>query len=443
MKKNEEFKQDFDRWFLGKWTEETYVPTDLEKSQLLIKVKSSSSMKKWMIYTVVLTVLALLLLFLSQRKSMPKHAILTQGQELPELKYSSQHLKENLPEKKKFYDRNTSSTMEKIQGVPPLEEGIELYQPEELIFVDMTPVKMKPNPVHLDSVMKNLGIFFLQSSTTDEGSSFAGVTSEHKLVVAKIVDGAFYVSNVPDPNQTEGGFRPLGMSNTQYVQYAFYDMRPLLFNEGVYRQIVAINALPKVPYYLRKGSPGWRYPSYLDINTNVPQPYTVATRNQYHFMKRIAGKNQVPSLNNERPIYLRQPLRVNQKGEIGLLIGDDFMVESQGDQVLVVSCQAERVSIVKESGIILASHEIRIQKPRFFSQKSRTTYYDESSKRLYMVIETNFSYLWYEVNELTGFAHFLFKTETVWNQPNWKVQNGRLTYEFKGKKIERNLNDVE
>jgi hypothetical protein len=160
-------------------------------------------------------------------------------------------------------------------------------------------------------------------------------------------------------------------------------------------------------------------------------------------MRQIAQREglrgQYPTGQRGRSNYFRKAMRVNYQAKVGLLIGDNFLIKSQGERILVVSCDAERVSMVDQNGIILASHPINIQKPRYFSQKAKYPFYDEESQRLYLIVETNFSYMWFEVDQFTGEAKFIFKTETIWNQPNWKISGGILSYEFKGKNFQQRL----
>jgi hypothetical protein len=199
-----------------------------------------------------------------------------------------------------------------------------------------------------------------------------------------------------------------------------FDVRQLLFNEAIYRKVVAINTLPK-----------------------LPQSKSIAELNQDQNMRQIAQREglrgQYPMGQRGRSNYFRKAMRVNYQAKVGLLIGDNFLIKSQGDRILVVSCDAERVSMVDQNGIILASHPINIQKPRYFSQKAKYPFYDEESQRLYLIVETNFSYMWFEVDQFTGEAKFIFKTETIWNQPNWKISGGILSYEFKGKNFQQRL----
>jgi hypothetical protein len=291
--------------------------------------------------------------------------------------------------------------------------------------------------------MKNLGIFYVQSSTSNEGRDFVGVTAGHELILASLLTGTFSLPNAPDTVKTAGEFRPDGMSGNQYVHYACYDVRQLLFNEAIYRQVLAVNVLPRIAYYMRTAAPGWNNPLGVQMRQEVPQPISNATRNQDENMRRIARQaepgNPYSPYKPGRPFYLRQPMRVNNMAKVGLLIGDNFLIKSQGEKVLVVSCDAERVSVVKQDGVIEASHSIMIEHPRYFSQKAKYPFYDEASRRLFLIVETNFSYLWFEVNQLTGEARYIFKTETIWNDPNWTIKDGTLSYSFKGKSYQRSL----
>jgi hypothetical protein len=258
------------------------------------------------------------------------------------------------------------------------------------------------------------------------------------------MNGSYSLPTSPDTLSTEGGFRPMGMSGNQYVYYAFYDAKQLLFNEAVYRQVLAVNVLPRIAYYMRTAAPGWNSPLGVQMRQEVPQQISNATRNQDENMRRIARQaepgNPYSPYKPGRPFYLRQPIRVNNMAKVGLLIGDNFLIKSQGEKVLVVSCDAERVSIVAQNGVIEASHSITIEYPRYFSQKAKYPFYDEVSGRLYLIVETNFAYMWYEVDQLTGKTRYIFKTETIWNDPKWTISEGIVSYFFKGKTYRHSLN---
>jgi hypothetical protein len=447
MKEQEDIKQDFDRWLMNQWVEEEYVPSPMDRNSVLGNISKNRASKirtRIMLLAIGLSfVCALLFWNVSRKDIQKKNKLIPEKEHVVQQKLDAQEL---VPTGFPIII-SSSSVMDYLFPTYP---SVDMYTgmleiPKEEIFV----LEEHPSPkvliqsVDLDTVMKNLGIFFLQSSTSFQGRNFSGVTSGYELVVASVINGSMSYPNTPDTSSSNGGFRPQGMASNQYVQYSFYDVRQLLFNEAIYRQVLAVNVLPRIAYYMRTSAPGWNNPVGMQMRQEVPQPISNATRNQDENMRRIARQaepgNPYSPYKPGRPFYLRQPIRVNNMAKVGLLIGDNFLIKSQGEKVLVVSCDAERVSVVKEDGVIEASHSITIQHPRYFSQKAKYPFYDEVSGRLYLIVETNFSYMWYEVDQLTGKTRFIFKTETIWNNPNWDIKDGTLSYTYKGKSYQRRL----
>lgn len=448
MKEQEDIKQDFDRWLVNQWKEETYVPSSQDRNIFSKKLHKRRARKIWAI-GLSLALLSLLILGLSLMRS-PK----------PETNKSQQRKNVSIPRPIPEVSKMAIPTKQKRLLIPvnfywndqflpsinePFENlgSLEVPNHEPMIIVQELALIERKNHVNLDTVMMNLGIFFLQTSMSNNGKEFVGVSSGHELVTAHLMEGSLPLPISPDTSSMNGGFRPRGMSGNQYVHYAFYDVRQLLFNEAIYRQVLAVNVLPSVAYYMRTSAPGWNSPVNIHQYQDVLQRRSIAQRYQDQNIRRISEqsdlKNQFPSVKSGRPFYLKQQVRVNNMAKVGLLIGDNFLIKSQGEKVLVVSCDAERVSVVKQDGVIEASHSITIEHPRYFSQKAKYPFYDEASRRLFLIVETNFSYLWFEVNQLTGEARYIFKTETIWNDPNWTIKDGILNYSFKGKSYQRRL----
>jgi hypothetical protein len=445
MKEQEDILREMDHWLIRQWKEEEFVPTSMEKSVVTQWIAKKRRWKRWLNgLTMAIMTILLLLLSLFFTKSVPK-----KEQHKPKVQDLQQEkILENKPTEQSTYVPMKTIALLAVDQLQPsvLEMGEDLEQidlPEKEILAAKVDPLSTGLFVDLDSIMYQLGIFFLQTSTFNKGSHFAGITSRHQLIVSRMLDGSDDYPHSPDSTSSEGGFRPHGMSKNQYVQYAMFDVRQLLFNEAIYRKVLAINTLPRIAYNMRTNAPGWSNPVYSDVNTYVPQPKSIAELNQDQNMRQIAQREglrgQYPIGQRGRSNYFRKAMRVNYQAKVGLLIGDNFLIKSQGDRILVVSCDAERVSMVDQNGIILASHPINIQKPRYFSQKAKYPFYDEESQRLYLIVETNFSYMWFEVDQFTGEAKFIFKTETIWNQPNWKISGGILSYEFKGKNFQQRL----
>lgn len=447
MKEQKDIKQDFDRWLLDQWKEESFVPNAHDRRNFRKKLRFRKFRRKLSVGLTVACILMLLILVVKHYASKEK------GRTTTEIKHTSSQGKQVAFQEKSpttklkatsFFLPSIHSTQEMLIYTMDKEGMLVIPAEEQIVFKMDTIDRSTLGKVDLDTVMKNLGIFYVQSSTSNEGLDFAGITSSHELILATVIYGTYALPRTPDTMSTDGLFRPVGMAGNQCVQYIFLDARPLIFNEAIYRQVVAMNILPRVAYYMRNTTPGWSNPVDNNMRFDVPQVRSIAQRNQdqnmRHINRQANSENQSSPVLTNRPSIMRQGVRVYQKAKIGWYIGDNFLIKSQGEKVLVVSCDAERVSLVKQNGMIEASHSIRIQEPRYFSQKARYPFYDEASRRLFLIVETNFSYLWFEVNPLTGDARYIFKTETIWNNPNWRIENGQLIYEFKGKKMMQSLN---
>jgi hypothetical protein len=446
MKEQKNMKQDFDHWLTRQWVEEEYAPTSIDRILFIQKIKTHKRWKKRVKFTWIafgLLVCICLLHITSTNKLNKKKTNFIPEKKVPVQRMNNPKetvhvLTPLIPHQAPFLNQLYPTLL----GFQETQEVLEMPRVESVVYSEDPIPNAYLQDVDLDSVMKNFGIFYLQSSTSNEGRDFVGVTAGHELVVASLVNGTISLPNSPDTTKTAGEFRPYGMSGHQYVQYSFYDVRQLLFNEAIYRQVLAVNVLPRIAYYMRTAAPGWNNPIGMQMRQDMSPAISNATRNQDQHMRRIARQadpNSPSSYKPGRPFYLRQPVRVNYMAKVGLSIGDNFLIKSQGEKVLVVSCDAERVSVVKEDGVIEASLSISIQHPRFFSQKAKYPFYDEASRRLFLIVETNFAYMWFEVNQLTGETRYIFKTETIWNDPNWAIKDGTLSYIYKGKSYQKRL----
>ena len=48
-------------------------------------------------------------------------------------------------------------------------------------------------------------------------------------------------------------------------------------------------------------------------------------------------------------------------------------------------------------------------------------------------------YLEISMADLPDEARYIFKTETIWNDPNWDIKDEALSYTYKGKSYQRRL----
>lgn len=81
------------------------------------------------------------------------------------------------------------------------------------------------------------------------------------------------------------------------------------------------------------------------------------------------------------------------------------------------------------NGEIVNREKVSIKKPLIYSKKDQRIVLDEVAKELYVLVLTNFGYNWYSLDEYTGTATLELQIDGMWLNPDWKVENGVLSYQ--------------
>lgn len=276
----------------------------------------------------------------------------------------------------------------------------------------------------LDSVIFSHSMNFAESSLSSSGDFFAGLLQDSKtLLVAKNEAGDYPLSENINFKNGEGAFRPVGYPQDQYVYYTFFDV------SSVIQSPVRIHPKSRTIKKRRKSYRDIRMSSFMNGD-----PLINSSRNTYQTQLALATSNnyyedRITPLRAVEFRYSNQP----------------SFIFAQYDQVICFSQGVEKVSIINITGDLLSTSEVITTKPLISSNKGRTILLDKITGNFYMVVETNFSYNFYEVDVNSGKTKYLFKTETVWPEPNWELNNGVLNYErtFENNKVRlsRNINE--
>jgi hypothetical protein len=262
--------------------------------------------------------------------------------------------------------------------------------------------------VELKSAFTEQGFSFIESSVSNSGNFYAALFSDSKtLLVAKNQFGDFPMSEKIEFQNGEGAFRPEGYPKDQYVYYTFFDVSSIIPSE------VKIHPKSSIHQKRRKPNRNIRLNGFLNGD-----PLITSTSNSFQTQLALANSNNY---------YVDRSAMNISKYEFRYSNQPSF-VFAQEDYVVCFSQGAERVSLLNLSGDVLASNDIVTIKPLISSSKGRTILFDKAIGKFYMVVESNFSYNFYEVEIKTGKTNYLFKTETVWANPNWEINEGILTY---------------
>jgi hypothetical protein len=263
--------------------------------------------------------------------------------------------------------------------------------------------------MNLESSIAEQGFSFIESSVSNSGNLYAALFSDSKtLLVAKNEGGDIPLAERIDFQNGEGAFRPNGYPNDQYVYYAFFDVSSIIPSE------VSIHPKASPKQKRRKPNRNIRLSGFLHGD-----PLISNSRNSF--------QTQLALANSTNYYVDRSPMNIS-KYEFRYSNQPSF-VFAQEDQIVCFSQGVEKVSLLNLSGDVLASNEIVTMKPLISSSKGRTILFDKAIGKFYMVVESNFSYNFYLIDIKTGKTNYLFKTETVWANPNWELNNGVLNYE--------------
>jgi hypothetical protein len=279
--------------------------------------------------------------------------------------------------------------------------------------------------VGLDAAIAGQGFSFIESSVSNSGNLYAALFSDSKtLLVAKNEVGDIPLAERVEFQNGEGAFRPNGYPNDQYVYYAFFDVSSIIPSE--------VRIHPKPSYQRKKMKPNRniRLSGFLHGD-----PLISSSRNSFQTQLALANSNNYYVVRNQTNATFYEFRYSNQPSFVFAL----------DEQVVCFSEGAEKVSLLNLSGDILSSNEIVTSKPLISSSKGRTILFDKTEGKFYLVVESNFSYNIYQVDVNTGKTNYLFKTESVWENPNWQISNGILNYEktVENKKVKfsRNINE--
>jgi hypothetical protein len=254
------------------------------------------------------------------------------------------------------------------------------------------------------SIFSNQGLTLDVVSTSQDQSTFAGISKEtSSLIVAQKKTGNYKLPEKIDSSLIEGAFRPEGYSENEYLFFSVYDASSLLIQNKSY----LINST-----YTRRV----RKNSYL-----YNFPWASSTYGYY--------VSQNPSLYGMKNI---QPITTSiiRKGKIiesRKIRTIDLFTET--NSLLVFLDDVSSFIRLNLDGTIASKTEIELKEPIFWSNKGRGVVKDEVTNEYYIYTETNFSYNWYSLNSETGATKFITKMNDVWENPNFRIENGILNYD--------------
>jgi hypothetical protein len=261
------------------------------------------------------------------------------------------------------------------------------------------------------SIFSNQGLALDVVSASQDQSTFAGISKEtSSLIVAQKKIGNYKLPEKIDSSLTEGAFRPEGFSENEYLFFSVYDASSFLTEQK----------------------------SYVNKPLNRPAGNCLSCSNYSSFVMNSFANNQSRSIATfgyyrpqlitvyHRYNYVRTPRSFGIKVKE---VKKDVNLFTEANSIMFFTENVSSLIRLNLDGTLASKTEIELKEPFFWSNKGRGVVKDEVTNEYYIFTETNFSYNWYSLNSETGATKFITKMNDVWENPNFRIEDGQLYYQ--------------
>ncbi len=263
-------------------------------------------------------------------------------------------------------------------------------------------------------------------SLQSNNHSLSALLDKKTLLIMNLMYGAEILPAFPADFGTESWYRPDFFPADQFIHIAFYDVAdwiqdPLSVKLSVNRESDPIHIAP------------WRTSSNLTRNIEGSQYVLTAFDREYPGVFVYRG----PNLINER--NPRSPYRKN------LFVADrpaesfNPLLYYLSDTLVVVSSQAQRITQLSMNGVLFGSKEITFKSKGIHSAKRREPLLDPVDNTLYVLAPTNFHFVFFKVDLITGCATQIYQTASIWPGAEFEIYDGILHYNYKTKEVQVDL----
>jgi len=234
-------------------------------------------------------------------------------------------------------------------------------------------------------VFKFEGTPLFESAASANQTIICGQNKAHtKLIVAQSKVAKFETDSTV--NETENGvFRPTGFDQNAVIQYNIFDKRTL------FRRFHAENI-------------HWG----LVRTTKIAKPVKTkdtTTGNQIDSNPHIHGTRQYIE-----PEY------------------EEYNYNVKNDSIIFISDRVNYVVMMEPSGTILSKAQIEITEPFVYYLGEKRALFDAATGKVYICVATLYHFNFYELEPANGQTNFLMQLNDVWPNPNFQIENGKLSY---------------
>jgi hypothetical protein len=251
-------------------------------------------------------------------------------------------------------------------------------------------------------VFKFEGTPLFESAASANQTIICGQNKAHtKLIIAQSKVAKFDTDSTV--NETENGvFRPTGFDQNAVIQYNIFDKRTLFRRfhaESIHWGLVRTTKIAKPVKIEAQPEPNSK------PEKTRPEKINTSTGYQIDSDPHIHGTRQYIE-----PEY------------------EEYNYNVKNDSIIFISDRVNYVVMMEPSGTILSKAQIEITEPFVYHLGEKRALFDAATGKVYICVATLYHFNFYELEPANGQTNFLMQLNDVWPNPNFQIENGKLSY---------------
>jgi len=256
--------------------------------------------------------------------------------------------------------------------------------------------------------LQNSGLTFRKISISKDGRYAAGlVGNQNTLCYFEKKIGEYHLNSNLNLSDFQGAFRPKNFPKNEYIYYVFVDVTGVTCRE--FNRVSDIPCTDADTY--REGITDFRNEQIIYYDKNGIRKSRKPSR-----VYRFTRQRSLRRLNLHGDLQICEPIE---------------NLFWKGNNIYLFYDNLTAFSVLQLNGEISSQQHIDYTFPKGMSfDKSHEIVQDKVTEEFYFVVATNFTYLWYELDEENQSTRLLKKFNDVWVNPNWDLSMGLLNYQY-------------
>jgi hypothetical protein len=225
--------------------------------------------------------------------------------------------------------------------------------------------------------------------------------AQTKLIIAQSKIAKFSTDSIAR-DQEGGVYRPVGFDENAVIKYTVFDKRNL------FRRFQAENI-------------HWGLVRTTKIGKPVKVQQEIAPNSKEE--KTRTDKTTEPTNSQIEPNIHIHSTRQYIEEEY-----EEYNYNIKNDSIIFISDRVNDVVIMEPSGTILSKAQIEITEPYVYYLGEKRAYFDQSTGKVYVCVATLYHFNFYELEPANGKTTYLFHLNDVWPNPEFQIENGKLSY---------------